>query len=92
MITNKDDKGKFILKPELEWDKSEVEKIQYNVRALNSLYCSLNMGEHNKISSFKSAKEIWNKLEVIHEGTSQVKYDHINMLAHDYELFKMKTN
>ena len=48
------------------------------------------MDEYNKISSCKSAKEIWDKLEIAHEGTSQVKDDNINMLVHDYELFKME--
>ena len=38
------------------------------------------------------AKEIWDKLEVIHEGTSQVKKSKISILTHKYELFKMKAN
>ena len=37
-----------------------------------------------------SAKEIWDRLQVTHEGTNQVKESKINMLVHKYELFKMK--
>ena len=37
-----------------------------------------------------SAKKIWDRLEVTHEGTNQVKESKINMLVHNYELFKMK--
>ena len=37
-----------------------------------------------------SAKEIWDKLEVSYEGTSQVKDSKLSMLVHEYELFLMK--
>ena len=36
------------------------------------------------------AKQIWDKLEVTHEGTNQVKESRINMLVHDYEMFSME--
>ena len=58
IITKKDEDGNPIPKPELEWNKYEVEKIQYNARALNSLHCALSMDEYNKSSSCNSAKEI----------------------------------
>ena len=35
---------------------------------------------------------MWNKLEVTHEGTSQVKSSKINLLMYNYELFKMDPN
>ena len=36
-----------------------------------------------------SAKEIWDRLQVLHEGTDQVKETKISMLVHQYEMFKM---
>ena len=36
------------------------------------------------------AKEIWDKLVVTYEGTSQVRETKINMFVHQYELFKMQ--
>ena len=39
-----------------------------------------------------STKEIWNILEVTHEGTNQVKESQKNMIVHKYELFKMEPN
>ena len=42
------------------------------------------------MSSCKSAKQMWERLEVTHEGTTQVKETKINMRLHDYELFSMK--
>ena len=57
---------------------------------MNVLYCALDASEFNHISTCASAKEIWNRLEVIHEGTNQVKESKINMLVHKYELFKIE--
>ena len=37
-------------------------------------------------------KEIWERLEITHEGTNEVKESKINMLVHKYELFKMELN
>ncbi|KAL5540358.1 hypothetical protein UlMin_043027 [Ulmus minor] len=48
------------------------------------------MEEFNRIRTCKTAKDIWYTLEVVHEGTSQVKESKINMLVHKYELFQMK--
>ena len=49
----------------------------------------MNADEFNRISSCKTAKEIWDKLVVTFEGTSQVKQTKINLLLRQYELFKM---
>ena len=91
-VTKFDDNGVRVSKTMSEYDEHDMRKLQINAKALTSLHCALTMDEYNKISSCKSAKEIWDKLEVAHEGTSQVKDDNINMLVHDYELFKMEPN
>ncbi|KAL5556311.1 hypothetical protein UlMin_038547 [Ulmus minor] len=48
------------------------------------------MEEFNRIRTCKTAKDIWHTLEVVHEGTNQVKESKISMLVHKYELFQMK--
>ena len=53
-------------------------------------YCALDANEFNRISTCKTAKEIWDKLIVTHEGTEQVKESRVSLLVHNYELFKMK--
>ena len=63
---------------------------QLNAKAMNILYCALDANEFNRISTCMSAKKIWDRLEVTHEGTNQVKESKINMLVHKYELFKME--
>ena len=78
------------LKPEYEQDDNDRRVAQLNIKAINVLYCVLSMNEFNRISSCSSAKEIWDRLEVTHKGTNQVKETKINMLVHKYELFKIK--
>ena len=62
---------------------------QLNAKTMNVLYCTLYANEFNHISTCISTKKIWDRLEVTHEGTNQVKESKINMLVHKYELFKM---
>jgi len=55
---------------------------------MHILYCGLDANEYNRICACDSAKEIWDKLVVTYEGTSQVRETKINMFVHQYELFK----
>ena len=66
-----------------------MEKHSKIYRAIHLLYCALSTEEFNRISSCKTAKEIWDKLTVTFECTSQVKQTKINLLLRQYELFKM---
>ena len=38
------------------------------------------------------ANEIWDKLKVTHEETTQVKKSKISLLSNQYEMFKMQSN
>ena len=64
-----------------EWINSEVKKIQINFKAINTLHCALNPTKFNRILTCKTAKEIWDKLRVTHEGTTQVKKSKITFLS-----------
>ncbi|XP_038988317.1 uncharacterized protein LOC103698532 isoform X2 [Phoenix dactylifera] len=79
-----------IPKLEKDWDNNDKKRVQLNAKAMNVLYCALDTNEFNRISTYISAKEIWDRLEVTHEDTNQVKEFKINMLVHKYELFKME--
>ncbi|KAA3464249.1 UBN2 domain-containing protein [Gossypium australe] len=46
--------------------------------------------EYIRVSSCSNAKEIWDKLEVTHEGTSQVKKFKLEILTLNYKTFNMK--
>ena len=65
---------------------------QLNAKSINVLYYTLDINEFNRISTYNSIKKIWDRLEVTHEGTSQIKESKISILVHKYELFKMAPN
>ena len=86
--------GSETLEPKLrsKWTELEIKKVQVNFKAINTLHCALNPIEFNRISTCKTAKEIWDKLKATHEGTSQVKESKIALLSNQYEMFKMQAN
>ncbi|WRX14564.1 hypothetical protein QQP08_007051 [Theobroma cacao] len=77
-------------KPRFEWTKAETKKLQTNFKAINTLHCFLTPTEFNKVSTCTIAKQVWDKLRIIHEWTSQVKESKIVLLTHNYEMFKME--
>ena len=79
-----------IPKPEKDWDEYDKKIAQLNIKAINVFYCSLDVHKFNRISICIWVKEIWKRLEVTHEGTSQIKEAKINLLVHKYEIFKIK--
>ncbi|KAA3484005.1 UBN2 domain-containing protein [Gossypium australe] len=56
-----------------EGNEEDRRSIQLNVKVMHTLFYALDPEEYCRISSCSNAKEIWDKLEVIHEGTNQVK-------------------
>ena len=84
--------GSEVFEPKLrsEWTELEVKKVQVNFKAINNLHYALNPTKFNRISTCKTAKEIWDKVKVTHEGTSQVKESKIALLSNQYKMFKMQ--
>nr|XP_009795406.1 PREDICTED: uncharacterized protein LOC104242105 [Nicotiana sylvestris] len=64
--------------------------ITVNAKAKNLLYNAISGEEYKKVSSCETAKEMWDKLEVIYEGTNKMKETKINLMVWEYELFQMK--
>ncbi|XP_077250519.1 uncharacterized protein LOC143889967 [Tasmannia lanceolata] len=73
-----------------EWKTEEKATFALNYKAMNALICALSSEEFNRVSTLKTAKEMWDTLEVTHEGTNQVKKTKINLLLSDLESFRMK--
>ena len=46
--------------------------------------------EFSKIMSCETAKQIWDQLELMYEGTNKVKDAKINLLTFEYESFLYK--
>ncbi|XP_070013870.1 uncharacterized protein [Nicotiana sylvestris] len=90
----KDENGQVILSTyPLDLDDytdEQVIVITINAKAKHLLYNAFSGEEYEKIPSCETAKEMWDKLEVICEGTNKVKETRINLLVREYELFQMK--
>ncbi|KAH9724699.1 hypothetical protein KPL70_007586 [Citrus sinensis] len=92
MPTVKDEVGDDIPKPSSKLSELEKRKMSLNSKAMNALFCALDKKEFHRVSSCESAQEIWNKLEVVYEGTNQVKESKISRYTRQYELFQMEQN
>ncbi|XP_015940883.1 uncharacterized protein LOC107466422 [Arachis duranensis] len=82
--------GVATLKGEADWNDDDRKKVELNAKVVNLLNCSVNFEEYRWVSRCTTVKEIWDKLQVTHEGTTQVKGSRIDMLNRDYKMFSMK--
>ncbi|XP_075097858.1 uncharacterized protein LOC142175177 [Nicotiana tabacum] len=73
-----------------EYTEAEKKAVEKNFRAKKILVCVIGPEEYNRISTCDTTKEIWEALQIAHEGTTQVKQSKIDMLTIEYELFKMR--
>ncbi|KAH9680653.1 Integrase catalytic domain-containing protein [Citrus sinensis] len=92
MPLTKNEVGEDISKPSRDWNDFEKRKASLNSKAMNALFCALDKKEFHKVSSCESANEIWHKLEVVYEGTNQVKESKISRYTRQYKLFQMEQN
>lgn len=68
----------------------EVVKFGYNGEARNSLMNALDQAEYDKVSSLKTAKEMWDALETYHEGSKSLRKVKLSKLMNDFGNFKLK--
>ncbi|MQM10854.1 hypothetical protein Taro_043752 [Colocasia esculenta] len=80
LVTNKKDK----------WIEDDKKKISLNCEAKSILCYALSKKEFNRISTCKSAMEMWEKLRITYEGTDKVKETRIDILVTQYERFQMQ--
>jgi len=81
--------GSSVPKKSEEFNAEDFRMIGKNAKAKKLLYFGLGPDEYTRISECESAKEIWDALQVAHEGTSQVKQSRIELLMRKYELFEI---
>jgi len=82
--------GISVAKPFDELTDVENKRVQYDCVAKNIITSALNLDEFFRVSQCSSAKEMWDILEVTHEGTTDVKQARKHVLIQEYELFRMQ--
>ncbi|XP_059654776.1 uncharacterized protein LOC132301550 [Cornus florida] len=83
---------KRVPKIEEKWNTEDYKLTSLNAKAKVNLNCTISPSEYNRVSTCTTAKEIWDKLQITYEGTSQVRESRIDILMHQYELFHMIEN
>ncbi|KAL1218238.1 hypothetical protein V5N11_000865 [Cardamine amara subsp. amara] len=72
------------------WSPEELKKDTSNAKALNAIYNAIDVGQFRMISSYKTAKEVWEALETTYEGTSKVKQTKLIMLKSRFDSLLMQ--
>ena len=71
------------------WDKVALAVANANSKTLNTIFCGVSPDEFHRISHETIAKEAWEILETIYEGTKKVKDIKLQMLTTRFEELKM---
>ena len=84
-----EDGNTMIPKEPKEFNSADFKMMEKNAKAKKLLYFGLGPDEYVRISECRTAKDIWDALQIAHEGTNQVKQSRIELLMRKYELFEM---
>ena len=71
-------------------DDAKIKAENFNSRALNALFSAVTNEEFKKISSIKTAREVWNIFQTTYEGTKAVKDSKLQRLTTSFEEIKME--
>ncbi|XP_070013959.1 uncharacterized protein [Nicotiana sylvestris] len=88
--TKKNVEGVDVPKTKADCTAEDLKKLEKNAKAKKWLVCGLGPDEYSRIQSCTTAKEIWDTLQVAHEGTPQVKRSRGTLLYSQNENFTMK--
>ncbi|KAL3510072.1 hypothetical protein ACH5RR_029473 [Cinchona calisaya] len=77
-------------KTRFELNAQDKVNLSLNAKAINILYNALDADEISKVKGCKSAKEIWDKLKEIHEGSEDIREQKKSLFVAKYESFKME--
>ncbi|KAK7275147.1 hypothetical protein RIF29_16256 [Crotalaria pallida] len=78
--------------PRASWNDDDKKKVSYDLKAKNIIMSALSYDEFFRVSHCKNAKQMWDVLQLTHEGTNEVRRARLNTLMHEYELFRMLPN
>nr|XP_009612256.1 uncharacterized protein LOC104105613 [Nicotiana tomentosiformis] len=68
----KNTEGVYVPKTRADCTAKDLKKWEKNAKAKKWLICRLGLDEYNIIQSYTTTKQIWDTLQVDHEGTPQV--------------------
>ncbi|XP_010531753.1 PREDICTED: uncharacterized protein LOC104807981 [Tarenaya hassleriana] len=81
--------GVITTKPKSQWTTQEKKDSAMNQKALSIIFSSVSHDEFEQIQGCETAKDEWDILELIHEGTSKVKRNILDMIDLQFERLRM---
>ncbi|XP_075479000.1 uncharacterized protein LOC142519868 [Primulina tabacum] len=84
--------GDTRLKPESTWTIDEVQTSNFNFKALNAIFSSVDTRMFNLITNCVCAKEAWDILQKHCEGSESVRKTKLRMVASKFESLRMEDN
>ncbi|XP_074347115.1 uncharacterized protein LOC141685939 [Apium graveolens] len=77
-------------KPKSEWTDEDIEAVHKDKKAMNILFTGLDQDMFDNVINCKTAKDIWDIVQVLCEGTEQVRENNMQLLIQQYEHFHFK--
>ncbi|XP_073042056.1 uncharacterized protein [Primulina eburnea] len=87
-----DDDGDNRIKPESTWSNNEVQTSNFNSKAINAIFTSVDVNMFSLITNCISAKEAWDILQNHCEGSESVRRTKLRMLTSKFENLRMEEN
>ncbi|XP_073309937.1 uncharacterized protein [Primulina huaijiensis] len=84
--------GDSIVKPENTWSSDEVQTSNFNSKALNAIFTSVDVNMFSLITNCISAKEACDILQKHCEGSESFRRTKLRMLTSKFESLKMEEN
>ena len=81
--------GQIVPKPKAQWSKDNKYASNCNNKAMNGIYNGVSAEEFRRISICKTAKEAWEVLQTVYEGTYTVKQSKLQRLTKEFETIVM---
>ncbi|XP_073313608.1 uncharacterized protein [Primulina huaijiensis] len=84
-----DQDGDGLPKPETDWTADEVQSSNYNSKALNAIFTSVDVNMFSLITNCTSAKSAWDILQRYCEGSESVRRTRSRLLTSKFEMMRM---
>ena len=81
--------GLKTLKLKTKWTATEKNLSKFNAKALDTIFSSIDGKQFELIQGCESAKEAWDILQNVFEGTANVRKIRLDLLASQFEDIKM---
>ncbi|XP_019086106.1 PREDICTED: uncharacterized protein LOC109126775 [Camelina sativa] len=88
-VVDSDGNQVAVEKPKTEWSKSDKALSTLNSLALSAIFNGVRRDQFSLIQGCTSAKEAWEILQNIFEGTTSVKHTRLDILASEFENLRM---